>query len=191
MRAAAVMKVAIGVPVLLAAAAIAFVYSGIYPPGADDAHTRPVHWLLQTLRERSIARRAAGIEVPALGDARQLLEGGADYDDMCAGCHLKPGLTQSDLSIGLYPQPPNLAARADRHGHEHAADEDAGTRAARRFWIIKHGIKASGMPAWGASHDDARIWSMVAFLERLPELSPAQYQILTARGDAEAHEHAP
>lgn len=106
---------------------------------------------------------------------------------MCAGCHLKPGESQSDLSFGLYPSPPNLAAEPEAHAHTHTEDADAKARAQRRFWIIKHGIKASGMPAWGATHDDARIWAMVAFLERLPGLTPAQYQILTARGSDDGH----
>ena len=49
------------------------------------------------------------------------------------------------------------------------------------FWVIKHGIKMSAMPAWGGSHDDATIWSMVAFLQKLPDLSPAQYKDIVAR----------
>jgi len=109
---------------------------------------------------------------------------------MCAGCHLKPGKTESDFTLGLYPAPPNLTLTGDRHGHEHAGDTDNDDEAIKRqFWIIKHGIKASGMPAWGPGHDDQRIWNMVAFLQRLPELSPQQYQILTARGADDAGHH--
>jgi mono/diheme cytochrome c family protein len=63
------------------------------------------------------------------------------------------------------------------------------TQDRRRFWIIKHGIKASGMPAWGPGHDDERLWNMVALLKRLPDLSPEQYQILTARGGDNAGHH--
>ncbi|MFA5937777.1 MAG: cytochrome c [Sinimarinibacterium sp.] len=162
--------------------AVGFIYMGVYPIGADVPHTRPVYWLLETVRERSIAARIGGIDAPPLDDPQMLLAGGADYNDMCAGCHLKPGRTESDMSIGLYPKPPNLAQAADAHGDSHEHD-DARASAARQFWIIKHGIKASAMPAWGPTHDDARIWAMVAFLQKLPTLTPAQYQILTARGD--------
>ena len=49
------------------------------------------------------------------------------------------------------------------------------------FWVIKHGIKMSAMPAWGSSHDDPTIWSMVAFLRKLPELSPEQYKSIVAK----------
>lgn len=160
------------------AAAVGFIYSGLYPIGADTPHSRPVYWVLETLRERSIARAASDIAVPPLDDPQMLLAGAADYDAMCADCHLKPGTAGSDLSAGLYPAPPNLATPADSHGHEHAEDSQA---VRRQFWIIKHGIKASGMPAWGPTHDDRRIWAMVAFLQRLPNLTRVQYQILTAR----------
>ena len=146
-----------------------------------------MYWLLETIRERSIAARIDDIEVPPLDDPQMLLAGGADYNDMCAGCHLMPGKTESDLSIGLYPKPPNLAQSAEDHGDGHAHG-DARASAARQFWIIKHGIKASAMPAWGPTHDDARIWAMVAFLQKLPTLTPAQYQILTARGGGTQHE---
>lgn len=171
---------------------VGFLYSGLYPMGADDQHNKLTYWALETLREQSIARAASDIDVPTELDSPDLLlAGGADYNDMCAGCHLKPGKTESDFSIGLYPSPPNLTLTEGAHGHVHENHSKADSAALRRqFWIIKHGIKASGMPAWGSGHDDERIWNMVAFLQRLPDLSPVQYQILTSRGqDSEGHGH--
>ena len=169
-----------------------FIYSGLYPIGADVPHNKLSYWLLETLRERSIARAASDIQIPSnLNTSDRLLAGGADYNDMCAGCHLKPGKNESDFTIGLYPSPPNLTATADAHGHEHGSDTGSEEIAIQRqFWIIKHGIKASGMPAWGPTHSDERIWNMVAFLQRLPSLTPDQYQILTARGNtSDSHDH--
>lgn len=93
----------------------AFIYSGIYPMDADVPHNRITYWLLETLRERSIARAVADIQAPDLNDADLLLSGGPDYNDMCAQCHLKPGRAQSDMSIGLYPSPPNLSLPFDKH----------------------------------------------------------------------------
>lgn len=157
---------------------LAFLYSGLYNMGADEHHYQPVYWALETLRERSIKARSSKLDVPPLDDPDMLLAGGADYNEMCSGCHLKPGKKQSEISAGLYPQPPNLAIGTATSG-------DAKAEAARKFWIIKHGIKASGMAAFGPTHDDARIWAMVAFIQKLPTLTPEQYQILTARGDDE------
>ncbi|WP_341938010.1 c-type cytochrome [Marinimicrobium sp. C2-29] len=176
-------KCLIAALVIAIAAGVAFIYSGLYPVGADDRHTPLTYWALETLRERSVDRASDGIEVPAdLDTSERLLAGGADYNDMCAGCHLKPGKAESDFTLGLNPAPPNLTK-------QHQSEDDLESQSRHRFWVIKHGIKASGMPAWGAHHDDERIWDMVAFLRRLPELSPEQYQILTARGDDDANHH--
>lgn len=165
------------------AAGVMFIYSGLYPVGADDRHTALTYWALETLRERSVARASGGIEVPEdLDTPKRLLSGGADYNDMCAGCHLTPGRSESDFTLGLNPAPPNLTELHEDQGGDETSDRS-------RFWVIKHGIKASGMPAWGPGHDDERIWNMVAFLRRLPGLSPEQYQILTARGGNNAGQH--
>ncbi len=166
-----------------------FIYSGAYPIGADVPHNKLTYWLLETLRERSVARASRYVDVPEnLDTPERLLAGGADYNDMCSGCHLKPGKTESDFSQGLYPSPPNLALSHDSHGHDHGDAAEPGEDALKRqFWIIKHGIKASGMPAWGPTHSDERIWNMVAFLQRLPELTENQYQILSSRGNLAPH----
>ncbi|WP_245574007.1 c-type cytochrome [Neptunomonas japonica] len=162
---------------------VAFLYSGLYPVGADDPHYDVTTWALETLRESSIARASLSVDVPPdLSSAERLLKGGADYNDMCAGCHLKPGESESDFTLGLYPSPPNLVAIPRTDADKKSEDQ-------RSFWIIKHGIKASGMPAWAPRHDDERIWNMVAFLKRLPDLTSAQYQIITARGTNKTGHH--
>jgi mono/diheme cytochrome c family protein len=160
--------------------------------GADVPHNKLTHWLLETLREKSIESASKNIQVPPLDDPNLLLTGGADYNDMCASCHLQPGRSRSDMSLGLYPAPPNLSQPEADHNHDHDdGDEqvDRNKSVRRQFWIIKHGIKASGMPAWGPTHEDQRIWAMVAFLRKLPTLSESQYQILTARGASSSQEH--
>jgi mono/diheme cytochrome c family protein len=153
------------------------IYSGVVDVAADEPHGKFVYWLLEQTRENSIAKASANITVPDLSDFELLLSGGADYGFMCASCHLAPGQKESDMSLGLYPAPANLSITDEEHIKHGGSNEFA---QARNFWIIKHGIKASGMPAWGKTHDDQRIWAMVAFLERLPALTPEQYQILTA-----------
>jgi mono/diheme cytochrome c family protein len=139
-----------------------FIYSGIYNIGADDPHSKPVFALLQTLRNRSIEARAASLAVPNLDDPQIILKGAGQYAAMCTSCHLTPGDKDSEIRPGLYPQPPDLT-------QTRVAPKEA-------FWVIKHGIKMSAMPAWGGSHDDATIWSMVAFLQKLPDMSPSQYK---------------
>ena len=104
--------------------------------------------------------------------------GARHYAAMCSGCHLAPDETNdSDMRAGLYPKPPDLTK------HLHASPAEA-------FWVIKHGIKMSGMPAWEVTHDDASIWGLVAFLQKLPELTPAQYQALARTEGESYHQHS-
>jgi ketosteroid isomerase-like protein len=160
-----------------------FVWSGIYNIGADDHHTKPVYALMKALRERSIERHAKDIAVLNLDDPQLILKGAGQYAAMCTGCHLAPGMAENEMRPGLYPQPPELAKfRPDPR---------------QAFWVIKHGVKMSAMPAWGGSHDDATIWSMVAFLQRMPGMTPAQYEDIVARApqdhdmdEAGGHSHS-
>ncbi len=153
-------------------------YSGIVDVAADEPHSDLVYWLLEETRENSIKKSAQAIEVPDISEPELLLSGGVDYEFMCSACHLKPGQTESDMSVGLYPAPPNLTVPDKAFEDQEYSDDAQKNR--KIFWVIKHGIKASGMPAWGKTHDDERIWAMVAFIKRLPTLTPEQYQVLTA-----------
>ena len=156
------------VAILLAVGVVsvgAFVWSGIYPIGADEPHTVPVHALMTQLRKHSIAAGARAVKPRDLRDEKMIASGAKSYSEMCVGCHLAPGVTRSELRDGLYPQPPNLSERNVRDPRE-------------MFWVIKHGIKMSAMPAWGRSHDDDAIWAMVAFISSMPTMQVARYQQL-------------
>lgn len=163
----------------LAAGGAAVVYSGWLDVAADTPHGPLVYRLLAEARERSIARRSGAIQVPAdLDDSGRQRRGAGNYAAMCAGCHLAPGVMDSEIRRGLYPTPPDLARPA----------EGIDTGVARRFWIIKHGIKATAMPAWSkGGMEDAAIWDLVAFLDRLPDLGPEQYRDLVAASPGHAH----
>ena len=163
---------------ILAVGLSIFVYSGVYNIGADDHHSKPVFAIFKTLRDRSIESRAAKLSVPNLDDPGLILKGAGQYAAMCTQCHLAPGHKNSEVRVGMYPQPPDLSkARTDPK---------------IAFWVIKHGIKMSAMPAWGSSHDDPTIWSIVAFLQRLPDMSSEQYKAIVAKAPPDeemAEEH--
>lgn len=145
----------------------AIVYSGLYNIGADDRHWSVTLQLLQSVRNRSIHVRSENLKIPNLSDPRLVLQGAGQYASMCTGCHLAPGVEHSEMRSGMYPQPPNLSkVRVD--------PRDA-------FWVIKHGVKMSAMPAWGSTHDDPTIWNIVAFLQKLPDLTPRQYKDMVAK----------
>jgi mono/diheme cytochrome c family protein/ketosteroid isomerase-like protein len=133
-----------------------------------------VHALLELLREHSIAARASGIEVPLLDEEALIRAGAGNYDAMCSGCHLAPDMAETEVSRGLYPAPPKLALSG-------IADPAAA------FWTIKHGIKASGMPAWGRSMQDTDIWGMVAFLQKLPKMTSQDYRAWVDASGGHSH----
>lgn len=180
------MKILIGVVGTLGAAALATVivlYGGWIDIAADSPHGPAVYRLIEFARDRAIARRSEAVKPPDdLADPVRVRRGAGNYSAMCAGCHLSPGTEDSELHKGLYPEPPSLAKTATGPSN---VDTDPG----RRFWIIKHGIKASGMPAWSkGGMEDAAIWDLVAFVQRLPKMSASEYRELVE--SSEGHSHA-
>jgi mono/diheme cytochrome c family protein len=171
------------VVVVIALAAIAFVFSGIYDVAASSPEPGLVRAVLVQAREHSIERHAAGIHPPAdLDDPRRIREGFEHYHEMCTTCHGAPGVAVSEIGQGLNPEPPELAS-----------SNDAGEEAASFFWIVKNGIKMTGMPAFGVTHNDDQIWSIIAFLRRMPKLTPQEYQDMARQAGliAPASEAAP
>jgi mono/diheme cytochrome c family protein len=159
--------VAIGAALVLVVLAI-IVYFGFYNIAADAPHTRPVYRVLESVRDQSIKTRARDITVPAdLETPTRISAGAGLYAEMCQGCHLGPGVEKTEISQGLYPQAPELAKGTD-------------LTPAQQFWVIKHGVKLSAMPAWGKTHPDPLIWDMVAFIQKLPGMSAEQYKATIA-----------
>ena len=159
---------------LTAVLAWAWVRSGRYDVGADDPHLPATHALLRQLREASIGRRAARLAVPAdLASPARIAQGAGNYEAMCRTCHLAPGMPASEIARGLYPAPPDMSRTRDAP--------------AVAFWTIKHGVKASGMAAWGRSMDEASIWNLVAFLQVLPTLDAAGYRRQVASSQGHSH----
>lgn len=163
------------------------VHAGLIHVGADRPHHPLVGMLLEWTRERSIMRESSAITPPAnLADPARLRRGAGNYAAMCAGCHLAAGQESSELLVGLYPQPPNLAQAG-----QSMAIADPSRLAARQFWVIKHGIAASGMPAWSKTGmEDEAIWDLVAFLSLLPTLSAEKYRQIVAASDGHSHRGA-
>jgi cytochrome c553 len=171
-------KVVLTTALALLLFAIVSVYSGVFSFAADDPHWGLTQRLIETARNRSIVNHAKDVSVPTnITDEKFIASGASEFAEMCTGCHLAPGMKDTEMRAGLYPQPPNLTEPAARRSP------------AEQFWIVKHGLKMTGMPAWGVTHDDERIWSMVAFVQKLPQLTPAAYQELIETGEGGHHHH--
>ena len=149
--------------VLAPAAGLAVVYSGIYNISATSPHLQPVFSLLEIALRHSVRLRARDIKPPALDPPERILRGAALYRDKCVQCHGAPGVAQDDIGKSMQPLPGPLVDALQRW------------RPREIYWITRHGIKMSGMPAWEFRLDDAQLWDVVAFVQRLPELTPQAY----------------
>lgn len=159
--------------VVLAAGAVTL-YAGWYDVSATDPHLAPTYALLETGMRQSIRHRAESIEVPPLEDPALAARGLAHFKAHCVQCHGAPGVAPEPFALGLTPSPASLSYTATEWAP------------AELFWAIKEGIKMTGMPAWKYRLADEDIWAIVAFLETLPRLSPAQYRALSV--PAHGHE---
>lgn len=147
---------------------VAFAYSGLYPVGADVPHWNATKHFIAWARNHAIDHRTTDIRPPPLNDAALIKSGAQLYAKQCVACHMAPGRTQaSGLRQGLYPEPPDLTRFAPTPAYA--------------YWVIKHGLKMTAMPAWGKTHTDDEIWAMVAFLQKQPKMSAAEFQALSAK----------
>lgn len=142
----------------------AVVYIGLYDVSATSQHTAPVYHLLEASLRRSVKLRTSGMEVPALEDPDRTVRGFRHFRAHCVQCHGAPGVAPQPFALGLTPAPASLVEAARQWP------------AAEAYWIIRNGIKMSGMPAWRYRLSDEEIWDIVAFMKVLPALSPADYQ---------------
>lgn len=166
--------------VVLAASALGVIYGGLYEVAASKPDSPMVRWALTTTRENAVKRKAKTIEVPeAVRQANQelLRTGFVHYNEMCVKCHAAPGVEPGEIRAGLNPVPPRLARRARERS------------LAELFWVSKHGIKMTGMPAWGETHSDEELWAIVAFVKHLPKLSVEEYAAMREQGDDAGHQH--
>ena len=159
----AVLLTLLTVVVLAIASAFTFIYAGVYDVSATQPHWPVTYWAMDTVRVQSVKARATGITPPAdLGSQVNVVAGTSHFAAHCASCHGAPGVPRGDIANGLYPQPADLAQSAKRYS------------AGELFWILKNGIKMSGMPAW-SDHSDEELWGTVAFVQKLPGMSEADY----------------
>jgi len=149
-------------------AVLAVVWGGLYNVASTREHFQPTFSVLETAMRQSVRLRARGIEVPPLHDPAMVLRGAACFRDKCVQCHGAPGVAQNDIGKSMQPLPgPLVDARKNFQPRE-------------LYWVTRHGIKASGMPAWEFRLSEDELWSVVAFMQRLPDLNAPQYAALAA-----------
>lgn len=160
-----------------AGSAALVVYLGVYDISATGQHTRPVYTLLDYALRRSVIARSDGLAVPDLADPERIRRGAVHYRGHCVQCHGAPGVAPDPLAHGLNPAPANLVGTA-RHWSD-----------AEMFWVVRNGIKMTGMPAWVYRLSDEEIWDVIAFTRASVAMAPQDYAALAAQ--LPAHQHTP
>jgi mono/diheme cytochrome c family protein len=141
--------------IVICIAGLIYIYSGAFNVAATAADPKILEWILSTTMDRSVSQHAKEIQAPAQLTDEQARQGYAFYNQTCVHCHGAPGKDAPGISKGLNPEPPSLTDVSDDWSP------------AELFWIVKSGIKMSGMPAFGPTRKDEEIWNVVALVQRM------------------------
>lgn len=159
--------------VLAIVAAALFVWSGLYNVAASSDHWQITNWFLERVRVESVDTWSSFVgKPPPLDDADLVSLGAAHFEGGCTPCHSRPGAPVNAIAASMLPVPPPLTESL----HEMSTEEI--------FWIVKHGLKFTAMPAWPSQPRDDEVWAVTAFLLRLNDLSSADYLELSGAARA-------
>jgi cytochrome c553 len=159
---------------VLAVVAAAVVLSGVISVKASSGHLPPTAWVLDLAKRRSVTMRARTIAPPPLDTPSLARLGAAHFDTSCRPCHGAPGSAPPVVPSRMTPHPPDLSAQVRRW------------RPRELFYLVAHGVKFTGMPAWPAASRTDEAWAVVAFLQRLPDLDGRGYRTLLDVGESSA-----
>lgn len=142
--------------------------SGLIPANADGKPGGLELWAAGTSLNATLRNQAPKQANPVALTSANLIEGISLYGQHCAICHgtAAGASSASPVAKGLYPAPPQLA-------EEGVEDDPEGVS----YWKIRHGIRLSGMPAWGSSLTDKQIWTLALFLKHMDKLPPDAQQV--------------
>jgi cytochrome c553 len=158
----------------LGSGAFLFAWSGVYNVAASSGHWGVVDAFLRFGMRHSVSLRAGGIEEPDLSSWDLIALGAGHFERGCAFCHGSPDKPGSPVAGAMLPAPPSLATPL----HPWTDQE--------LFWIVRHGIKYTGMPAWPTRERADEVWAMVAFLRKLSDIDAVEYRALTVpKGDTQ------
>jgi mono/diheme cytochrome c family protein len=159
---------------LAAISAAVFFFGGFFSVAATMEQPKVMEWALAQVRRASISHNATDLPPTDIANAALVRTGARAFSKRgCVNCHGAPGTEWQKYSEGLRPDPPDLKELADNREPREL------------FFVIKNGVNMTGMPSFAAGGvDDAEIWSIVAFVKRLPTIKDEDYQAWTADAPA-------
>jgi mono/diheme cytochrome c family protein len=163
---AAIGKILVALLVLIIAAAAVMLSVAIRD--GISARTKPTaveELLSRSVRHLAIPVSARNRRNPVPLTAAVLKEGRDHFADHCSMCHANDGSGDTEMGPNLYPRVTDL--RSPRT--QNLSDGEL-------FYIIRHGVRLTGMPAWGGVHDDEDNWKLVHFIRHLPKITPAELE---------------
>ncbi|MBB4153875.1 cytochrome c553 [Sphingomonas jinjuensis] len=152
--------------VALILAGLLFAWSGLFNVAASSGHWKATEWFLHWVMRNSVRTHAAFATPDEVTTREGLVSAAGHFAGACASCHGAPGQRPLPVMQKAMPPAPDLSVNAREWTDR------------QTFWILKHGVKYSGMPAWAAKERPDEIRRMVAFVRRLPEMTPAEYRSL-------------
>ncbi|MGA1834448.1 c-type cytochrome [Rhizobium wenxiniae] len=139
-------------------------WSGLMSVRASTGHWAVTDWFLHWVMRNSVSARAVATgDVPPLNDPGLVPGAAGHFETGCAVCHGSPAQPRPDSVLAMLPPPPDLKVVVPEWTD------------AELFEIVKHGVRFTGMPAWPVQSRDDEIWSMVAFLRKLPDMDAQAY----------------
>jgi mono/diheme cytochrome c family protein len=170
---------------LLAVLAVLLVLAGfgaflVHTGRLPVAATTPpdvVDRLAMTAKFTAVQRNGSRLQVKLPADAASVARGREHYVENCMPCHGAPGVKAAEFAEGMNPRPPDIDGPLQTYTD------------AQLFWVIKNGLRATGMPAFGVNHTDDEIAAIAAFVRRTPQLTPEERKELAAAAPHEDHHH--
>jgi thiosulfate dehydrogenase len=146
--------------IVVAAGVFGYARLGLLDLRADQ---NPPAWeerLAGTAMDESTEHHAPQQKNPLPSTTENLVAGARLYRDKCSDCHGSPVNPNSDYGRSFYPRVPQFMKQApDMPDHEN-------------FYLIKHGVRWTAMPAWGGIMTDSEIWQVVLVLSHFEKLPP-------------------
>lgn len=152
---------------LLFAAGMLFAWSGVMQVSASSGHWKVTDWFLHWVMRNSVRTYSTFQTPEGKAPERDLVSAAGHFRQACQVCHGAPGVKPSPVMQASTPPAPDLSVTAKEWSDR------------QLFWIIRHGVKFTAMPAWPVEDRDDEVWRMVGFVRRLPGMTSELYRALT------------